>query len=133
VPGHWEGDLLAGSSNTHVATLVERTSRFVLLVRVEGKDTETVVGALSSKIQTLPHELRRSLTWDRGMELANHRRFTIDTSVRVFFCDPQSPWQRGTNENTNGLLRQYLPRRTDLSHYPQQQLDAIALKLNTRP
>ena len=106
VPGHWEGDLLAGSANTHIATLVERSSRFVLLVRVDGKDAESVVGALSAKLQTLPGELRRSLTWDRGMELASHRQFTVATNVKVFFCDPQSPSQRGSNENTNGLVRQ---------------------------
>ena len=133
VPGHWEGDLLAGSSNTHIATLVERSSRFVMLVRVDGKDTDSVVSAITGKIETLPGELRRSLTWDRGMELASHQRFTVDTNVRVFFCDPQSPWQRGSNENTNGLLRQYLPRRTDLSRYTQDDLDTIAAKLNTRP
>ena len=133
VPGRWEGDLLAGSSNTHIATLVERSSRFVMLVRVDGKDTDSVVSAITGKIETLPGELRRSLTWDRGMELASHQRFTVDTNVRVFFCDPQSPWQRGSNENTNGLLRQYLPRRTDLSRYTQDDLDTIAAKLNTRP
>jgi len=133
VPGHWEGDLIAGSSNTHIATLVERRSRFVVLVQIDGKDTDSVVGALTRKIQTLPDELCRSLTWDRGMELASHRRFTVDTDVRVYFCDPQSPWQRGSNENTNGLLRQYLPRRTDLSRYTQADLDTIALRLNTRP
>lgn len=133
VPGHWEGDLIAGSSNTHVATLVVRSSRFVMLVQVDGKDTDSVVGALARQIQTLPDELCRSLTWDRGMELASRRRFTVDTNVRVYFCDPQSPWQRGSNENTNGLLRQYLPRRTDLSQYTQADLDAVALKLNTRP
>ncbi len=133
VPGHWEGDLLAGSSNTHIATLVERSSRFVVLVRVERKDTDSVVCALTRKIQALPTDLCRSLTWDRGMELAGHRRFTIATDVKVFFCDPQSPWQRGSNENTNGLLRQYLPRRTDLSQYTQADLDIIAMKLNTRP
>ena len=133
VPGHWEGDLIAGSSNTHVATLVERSSRFVVLCRVEGKDTDSVVGALTASIRTLPDELRRSLTWDRGMELASHKRFTVATDVKVFFCDPQSPWQRGSNENTNGLLRQYLPRKTDLSHHTQDDLDTIAMKLNTRP
>ena len=133
VPGHWEGDLISGSANTHIATLVERSSRFVLLCRVEGKDTDSVVGALSARIQTLPEQLRRSLTWDRGMELAAHKRFTVATDVKVFFCDPQSPWQRGSNENTNGLLRQYLPRKTDLSQHSQEQLDAIATKLNTRP
>lgn len=133
VPGHWEGDLIAGSSNSHVATLVDRSSRFVLLCRVDGKDTESVVAALTAKVQTLPDQLRRSLTWDRGMELASHKRFTVSTDVKVFFCDPQSPWQRGSNENTNGLLRQYLPRKTELSHHTQDDLDAIALKLNTRP
>jgi IS30 family transposase len=133
VPGHWEGDLIAGSSNSYVATLVERSSRFVLLCRVEGKDTNSVVAALSERIQTLPTQLRRSLTWDRGMELASHKRFTVATDVKVFFCDPQSPWQRGSNENTNGLLRQYLPHKTDLSQHSQDDLDAIAAKLNSRP
>ncbi len=133
VPGHWEGDLIAGSSNTHVATLVERSSRFVLLCRVQGKDTDSVVAALTAKVQTLPEQLRCSLTWDRGMELAGHKRFTVATDVKVYFCDPQSPWQRGSNENTNGLLRQYLPRKTDLSQHSQEDLDAIAVKLNTRP
>jgi IS30 family transposase len=133
VPGHWEGDLLSGSKNTHIATLVERQSRYVMLVRLDGKDTATVVDALCQHVQTLPQQLRQSLTWDRGMELADHRRFSIATDVSVYFCDPQSPWQRGSNENTNGLLRQYLPRRTDLSHHTQNDLDQIALRLNTRP
>ena len=133
VPGHWEGDLLAGSANTHIATLVERQSRYVLLVKVDGKDTKTVVDALASQVQTLPVQLRASLTWDRGMELADHRRFTVATDVAVYFCDPRSPWQRGTNENTNGLLRQYFPRQTDLSVHSQADLDAVAARLNTRP
>lgn len=133
IPGHWEGDLLAGSKNTHIATLVERQSRFTMLVKVPGKDTLSVVTALSQQVRRLPAALRRSLTWDRGMELAQHKRFTVDTSVQVYFCDPQSPWQRGTNENTNRLLRQYLPKGTDLSHYSQADLNKIALRLNQRP
>ena len=133
VPGHWEGDLLAGAANSHIATLVERQSRFLLLVRVRGKDTTSVVRALKRRVRGLPKGLMQSLTWDRGMELAAHHAFTVATNVRVYFCDPQSPWQRGSNENTNGLLRQYLPEGTDLSHYTQRQLDAIAKQLNTRP
>lgn len=133
IPGHWEGDLLAGAANTHIATLVERHSRFVLLVAVDGKDTRSVTRALSEQVRRLPQELRSSLTWDRGMEMAEHARFTIATDVRVYFCDPHSPWQRGSNENTNGLLRQYLPKGTDLSRFTQPDLDAIAAKLNTRP
>ena len=133
VPGHWEGDLLAGSANTHIATLVERQSRYVMLVKVDGKDTTTVVDALAIQVQTLPVQLRVSLTWDRGMELADHKRFTVATDVAVYFCDPRSPWQRGTNENTNGLLRQYFPRKTDLSVHSQADLDAVAARLNTRP
>ena len=133
VPGHWEGDLLAGANNTHIATLVERSSRFAMLVKVAGKDAHTVVSALSMRVQGLPADLRRSLTWDRGTELARHKQFTIATDVSVYFCDPQSPWQRGTSENTNGLLRQYLPSGTDLSRHSQDDLDLIALKLNTRP
>ena len=133
IPGHWEGDLLAGSANTHIATLVERHSRFVMLVAVDGKDTRSVTNALSRHVRRLPEQLRSSLTWDRGLEMAEHARFTIATDVKVYFCDPQSPWQRGSNENTNGLLRQYLPKGTDLSQLTQPQLDAIAAKLNTRP
>ena len=133
VPGHWEGDLLAGSRNTHVATLVERSSRFVMLVRVGGKDTESVVGAIGEQIRRLPKTMMDTLTWDRGPEMAAHKKFTVATDVSVYFCDPKSPWQRGTSENTNRLLRQYLPRRTDLSVYSQHDLDLIALKLNSRP
>jgi IS30 family transposase len=133
VPGHWEGDLFAGSRNTHVATLVERSSRFVMLVRVSGKDTESVVAALSEQIRRLPKTMIDTLTWDRGTEMAAHKQFTVATDVAVYFCDPKSPWQRATSENTNRLLRQYLPRKTDLSVYGQRDLDLIALKLNTRP
>jgi len=133
IPGHWEGDLMAGSQNTHIATLVERRSRFTMLVKVPGKDTASVVTALSQHVRTLPAALRRSLTWDRGMELAQHKQFTLATKVQVYFCDPQSPWQRGTNENTNRLLRQYFPKGTDLSRYSQTELNTIALRLNQRP
>ena len=133
VPGHWEGDLLAGGKNTHIATLVERQSRFVQLIKVPGKDADTVVRALMRHAQRLPDGLMASLTWDRGLEMAHHKRFTMATDVAVYFCDPQSPWQRGTNENTNGLLRQYLPKGTDLSLVTQAQLNAIARRLNTRP
>jgi len=134
VPGHWEGDLLMGARRaSQVATLVERHSRFLLLVRVPKADTQTVVRALTRRVQHLPRGLMKSLTWDRGTELAGHRQFTLATDVQVYFCDPQSPWQRGSNENTNGLLRQYLPKGADLSKYSQAQLDAIALRLNTRP
>jgi IS30 family transposase len=133
LPGHWEGDLLRGAGNSHVATLVERHSRFCMLVKVPGKDTATVVAALSQQVRKLPATLRRSLTWDRGLEMAQHKSFTMTTHVQVYFCDPQSPWQRGSNENTNGLLRQYLPKKTDLSCYSQSDLDQIALRLNQRP
>ena len=133
VPGHWEGDLLGGAHNSHIATLVERHSRFVMLVKVPSKDTATVVAALSQHVRQLPATLRRSLTWDRGLEMAQHKSFTVATEVKVYFCDPQSPWQRGSNENTNGLLRQYLPKKTDLSGYSQSDLDQIALRLNQRP
>ena len=134
IPGHWEGDLLGGTNNSHIATLVERHSRFVALVRVPSKDTATVVAALSRHVRKLPTSLWRSLTWDRGLEMAKHKNFTVDTNVKVYFCDPQSPWQRGSNEeNTNGLLRQYFPKRTDLSGYSQAELDEVALRLNQRP
>jgi IS30 family transposase len=133
VPGHWEGDLIGGTKNSHIATLVERHSRFTALVKVQSKDTAAVVAALSRQIRRLPTSLRRSLTWDRGLEMAKHKTFTVATNVKVYFCDPHSPWQRGTNENTNRLLRQYLPKRTDLSGYTQSQLDKIALRLKQRP
>ena len=133
VPGHWEGDLLFGSKNSQIATLVERQSRYVMLARVDGKDTQTVVNALIKHAQKLPHELYQSLTWDRGKELADHQRFTLATDIQVYFCDPRSPWQRGSNENTNGLLRQYLPKGLDLSAYSQAKLNAIARRLNERP
>jgi IS30 family transposase len=133
IPGHWEGDLLAGTSNSHIATLVERHSRFTILVKVPSKDTATVVAALSRQLRKLPASLRRSLTWDRGLEMAKHKSFTVDTKVQVYFCDPQSPWQRGSNENTNGLLLQYFPKKNDLSGYSQADLDKVALQLNQRP
>ena len=133
VPGHWEGDLLAGNKQSNIATLVERRSRYVMLVRLPARDTGTVVKALARRIQQLPASLKQSLTWDRGLEMAQHKAFTIATDVRVYFCDPSSPWQRGSNENTNGLLRQYFPKGRDLSNVTQQQLDIIARKLNTRP
>jgi IS30 family transposase len=133
VPGHWEGDLLAGKSNSHIATLVERRSRFVMLVRLTGKDTNSVVQALTRRVRALPTGLMSSLTWDRGMELAAHKSFSVATNVRVYFCDPQSPWQRGSNENTNGLLRQYFPEGTDLSTYTQANLNVVARRLNMRP
>jgi IS30 family transposase len=133
VPGHWEGDLITGAKNSHIATLVERHSRYVMLVRVAGKDTTSVISALSHQVRYLPDGLMTSLTWDRGTELADHKRFTMATDVKVYFADPKSPWRRGSNENTNGLLRQYFPKGTDLSGYSQAELDAVALKLNTRP
>ncbi len=133
VPGHWEGDLIAGARGSHVVTLVERQSRYVILAKVANRQTATVVSALIGQARKLPGDLRRSLTWDRGKELADHRRFTLATDVEVYFCDPQSPWQRGTNENTNRLLRQYLPKGVDLSTFSQAQLGAIARQLNERP
>ena len=133
IPGHWEGDLIAGRGNTHIATLVERCSRFTMLVKVNGKDTKTVVAALGKQVRKLPRQLRQSLTWDRGMELADHKTFTLATDAQVYFCDPQSPWQRGTNENTNRLLRQYFPKGTDLSAHSQAALNKVAQRLNQRP
>ena len=133
VPGHWEGDLLCGSKNSQIATLVERQTRYVMLVKVAGKDTVTVIDALIKHAHKLPQELYKSLTWDRGKEMAGHKRFTLATDIKVYFCDPQNPWQRGTNENTNGLLRQYFPKGTDLSIHSQSQLNAVARKLNERP
>jgi len=133
VPGHWEGDLLFGSKNSQIATLVERNTRYAMLVKVTGKDTETVINALIKNARKLPEELYKSLTWDRGKEMADHGRFTLATDIQVYFCDPQNPWQRGTNENTNGLLRQYFPKGTDLSGYSQAKLSAVARRLNERP
>ena len=133
VPGHWEGDLIAGSHNTYIATLVERFTRYVMLVKIPSRDTETVINALIKQAHKLPRELYKSLTWDRGKELADHKRFSLATDVDVYFCDPKSPWQRGSNENTNGLLRQYFPKRTDLSVHSQAHLNKIARRLNGRP
>ena len=133
VPGHWEGDLLFGSNNSQIATLVERHSRYVLLAKVESKHTETVVNALIRQARKLPRELRKSLTWDRGKEMADHQRFSLATDIEVYFCDPQHPWQRGSNENTNGLLRQYFPKGMDLSDVHQNRLNAVARRLNERP
>jgi IS30 family transposase len=131
--GRSEGDLLSGAKNSYIATLVERHSRFSMLIKVRSKETEAVVAALSHHVRKLPATLKRSLTWDRGLEMAKHKDFTVATDVQVYFCDPQSPWQRGTNENTNLLLRQYFPRGTDLSGYSQEQLDQVSLLLNQRP
>jgi IS30 family transposase len=134
VPGHWEGDLLIGAFNrTAIGTLVERQSRYVLLVAVESRAPEHVREALARQVLTLPEQLRRTLTWDRGAEMAQHVQFTVDTGLAVYFCDPHSPWQRGSNENTNGLLRQYFPKGTDLSRFSQEALDAVADELNGRP
>ena len=133
LPGHWEGDLLFGNRDSQIATLVERQTRYVMLVKVAGKDTETVIHALIKNARKLPQELYKSLTWDRGKEMAAHKRFTLATDIKVYFCDPHSPWQRGTNENTNGLLRQYFPKGNDLSGYSQAKLNAVARKLNERP
>ena len=133
VPGHWEGDLLCGSNNSQIATLVERHTRLVMLVRVPNKDTKTVINALIKQAHKLPRELYKSLTWDRGKEMADHQRFTLATDIQVYFCDPQQPWQRGSNENTNGLLRQYFPKGMDLSNVHQNRLNAVARRLNERP
>ena len=133
VPGHWEGDLLCGTKDSQIATLVERHSRYVMLVRVPGKDSKTVVNALIKQAHKLPRELYKSLTWDRGSEMANHKRFSLATDINVYFCDPQHPWQRGSNENTNGLLRQYFPKGMDLSNVHQNRLNAVARQLNERP
>lgn len=133
VPGHSEGDLLFGSHNSQIATLVERHTRYVMLVKVASKDTETVINALIDNARQLPQELYQSLTWDRGKEMADHKRFTMATDIDVYFCDPHSPWQRGSNENTNGLLRQYFPKGIDISEYSQAQLNEVARKLNERP
>ncbi len=133
VPGHWEGDLIGGSKNSYIATLVERHTRYVMLAKVPNKDTQSVVSALIKQAHKLPRELYKSLTWDRGKELADHKRFTLATDVDVYFCDPQSPWQRGSNENTNGLLRQYFPKGTDLSVHSQAHLNKVARQLNERP
>ena len=133
VPGHWEGDLLSGSANSHIVTLVERHSRYVLLAKVGGRDSRSVVTALIEQARCLPDALCRSLTWDRGKEMAEHKRFTMATDVAVYFCDPQCPWQRGSNENTNRLLRQYFPKGTDLSVHSQERLDEVAREMNQRP
>jgi len=133
VPGHWEGDLIEGSRKTCVATLVERHSRYVMLAKIDKKDSETVIDALIKQARKLPTELYKSLTWDRGSEMTGHQRFTLETDIKVYICDPRSPWQRGSNENTNRLLRDYLPKYTDLSIYSQAQLNAIARELNERP
>lgn len=133
VPGHWEGDLLFGDIHSYIATLVERKTRYVMLAKIQSKDTHHVVAALQKVITRLPAELRKSLTWDRGAELSAHAEFTVTTGIPVYFCDPRSPWQRGSNENTNGLLRQYFPRGKDVSHFTQAQLDAVARQLNGRP
>jgi IS30 family transposase len=133
VPGHWEGDLLCGSSNSYIVTLVERHTRYVLLAKVQNRDSASVITALIEQAKRLPDELLKSLTWDRGKEMAEHKRFTLATDVAVYFCDPQSPWQRGSNENTNGLLRQYFPKGTNLAVHSQERLDEVARQLNGRP
>jgi IS30 family transposase len=133
VPGHWEGDLLFGSVHSYIATLVERHSRYVMLIKIPSKDTKTVTAALQKHIVLLPDELRRSLTWDRGSEMSGHKEFVVATELPVYFCDPHSPWQRGSNENTNGLLRQYFPKGKDVAHFSQAELNRVARQLNGRP
>jgi IS30 family transposase len=133
VPGHWEGDLLCGSKNSYIVTLVERHSRYLMLAKISNRETQTVVDALIRQARRLPEELYKSLTWDRGTELADHKRFTMETDIDVYFCDPQSPWQRGSNENTNRLLRQYFPRGIDLAPHSQAELNKVARQLNERP
>lgn len=133
VPGHWEGDLISGTGNSHIATLVERSTRFTMLAKVEGKDATTVAKALVRQMKRLPMALRKTLTWDRGLEMAKHREVEIAAKLQIYFCDPYSPWQRGTNENTNGLLRQYFPKGTNLSVHSQAYLDKVAKELNERP
>ncbi len=133
VPGHWEGDLISGPKNSNIVTLVERHSRFVMLAKINSRDTKSVIAALIKQSRKLPRELYKSLTWDRGKELSDHKRFTLATNIDVYFCDPHSPWQRGTNENTNRLLRQYFPKGTDLSVHSQAKLNAVARALNERP
>jgi len=133
VPGHWEGDLIIGTNHSQIATLVERKTRYVMMVKVNAMDSETVINALIKHAHKLPRELYKSLTWDRGKEMADHQRFTLATDIDVYFCDPKSPWQRGSNENTNGLLRQYFPKGTDLSVHSQAKLNAVARQLNERP
>ena len=133
MPGHWEGDLIAGSKNSYIATVVGRQTRYVMLAKVQDKRTDTVIPALIQQARKLPRELYQSLTWDRGPELSDHKRFTLATDIQIYFCDPNSPWQRGSNENTNRLLRQYFPKGTDLSVHSQDQLDAVARQLNERP
>ena len=133
LPGHWEGDLIVGTKHSYIATLVERHTRYVMLAKVDHCDTETVINALIKQAHKLPRELYKSLTWDRGTEMADHKRFSLAADVKVYFCDPHSPWQRGSNENTNGLLRQYFPKGTDLSEHSQAKLSAVARQLNERP
>ena len=133
VPGHWEGDLICGSKNSYIAPVLERQTRFTILVIVDGKKTDQMVSALAGQMTKLPSQLKQSLTWDRGTELASHQKFKVATDIKVYFCDPISPWQRGTNENTNGVLRQYFPKGSCLSHYSQEELDEVANHLNNRP